>query len=205
MVMAFLHGFILALGLILPLGVQNLFVLQQGILQPRLWKTVPAVVTAALCDTVLISCSVGGVAWLLAGMESLRLVLWGAGSLFLFYMGWTNWRSSFASQPTNAMGRLLTARQQIVFAMSVSFLNPYAFMDIMCVIGTSSLEYAGVEKLAFTAAAVLVSWLWFTLLSCLGHVLDRLPDGFHNPCLIQRFSAFFMWGSALYLLLQEIQ
>ena len=67
MVMAFLHGFILALGLILPLGVQNLFVLQQGILQPRLWKTVPAVVTAALCDTVLISCSVGGVAWLLAG------------------------------------------------------------------------------------------------------------------------------------------
>ena len=74
MLMAFLHGFILALGLILPLGVQNLFVLQQGILQPRLWKTVPAVVTAALCDTVLISCSVGGVAWLLAGMESLRLV-----------------------------------------------------------------------------------------------------------------------------------
>ena len=29
---AFFHGFILALGLILPLGVQNLFVLQQGML-----------------------------------------------------------------------------------------------------------------------------------------------------------------------------
>lgn len=84
---AFFHGFILALGLILPLGVQNLFVLQQGMLQPRLLQAAPAVVTAALCDTVLICCAVGGMSLVLLELACLRIGLIALGSLFLFLYG----------------------------------------------------------------------------------------------------------------------
>ena len=84
---AFFHGFILALGLILPLGVQNLFVMQQGMLQPRLLQAAPAVVTAALCDTVLICCAVGGMSLVLLELAYLRIGLIALGSLFLFYAG----------------------------------------------------------------------------------------------------------------------
>ena len=199
-----MHGFILALGLILPLGVQNLFVLQQGMLQPDFWRTLPAIITAAACDTVLINAAVSGVSLLFVGQPEARVTLLVAGGMFLLYMGWKNWRRP-AAAAKNSPAALLTARQQIVFAMSVSILNPYAFLDTVGVIGTSSLQYTGLEKTAFTAAAVLVSWCWFTGLSLAGQVLGRLPDVMGNPLYITRFSAVFIWGSAVYLLLQGMQ
>lgn len=199
MKVAFIHGFILALGLILPLGVQNLFVLQQGLLQPSLRKALPAVITAAVCDTVLIVLSVGGISMLLMEVAYLQMVLISLGSCFLFYMGWQNWHSAAQlEEPSGA--EIMCARQQMVFAMSVSLLNPYAFLDIMGVIGTSSLQYAGMEKICFALAAILVSWLWFSGLSILGHSLDCLPDSWRRPTVLQRFSAIFMWGSGGYLL-----
>lgn len=199
MKVAFIHGFILALGLILPLGVQNLFVLQQGLLQPSLRKALPAVITAAICDTVLIALAVGGISMLLMEVAYLQMVLISLGSCFLFYMGWQNWHSAAQlEEPSGA--EIMGARQQMVFAMSVSLLNPYAFLDIMGVIGTSSLQYAGMEKICFALAAILVSWLWFSGLSILGHSLDCLPDSWRRPTVLQRFSAIFMWGSGGYLL-----
>lgn len=199
MKVAFIHGFILALGLILPLGVQNLFVLQQGLLQPSLRKALPAVITAAVCDTVLIALAVGGISMLLMEVAYLQMVLISLGSCFLFYMGWQNWHSAAQlEEPSGA--EIMCARQQMVFAMSVSLLNPYAFLDIMGVIGTSSLQYAGMEKICFALAAILVSWLWFSGLSILGHSLDCLPDSWRRPTVLQRFSAIFMWGSGGYLL-----
>ena len=51
MISVLLHGFILALGLILPLGVQNVFVFNQGAVQSRFVKALPAIITASLCDT----------------------------------------------------------------------------------------------------------------------------------------------------------
>jgi L-lysine exporter family protein LysE/ArgO len=41
--LAFIHGFVLALGLILPLGVQNVFIFNQGAVQPRFYKALPAI------------------------------------------------------------------------------------------------------------------------------------------------------------------
>lgn len=200
MKIAFIHGFMLALGLILPLGVQNLFVLQQGLLQPTLRKALPAVITAAFCDTVLIALSVGGISMLLMEVAYLQVLLIALGSCFLFYMGWQNWHSSVQLEEPSVEAEIMGPRQQVLFALSVSLLNPYAFLDIMGVIGTSSLQYAGMEKLCFALAAILVSWLWFSGLSILGHSLDCLPDTWRRPIVLQRFSAVFMWGSGGYLL-----
>ena len=202
MKIAFVHGFILALGLILPLGVQNLFVLQQGMQQPRFRRTLPAVMTAASCDTLLIAGAVSGVSLLLLELQWLQVALLFLGSAFLFYLGWKNWQGAGNTAAAVIRTEPLSSRQQILFAVSVSLLNPYAFLDILGVIGTSSLQYAGSEKLAFTFAAVLVSWLWFTTLSLLGGVFDHLPACWQQPRQLQRLSAAFIWGSAVYLLYQ---
>ncbi len=45
-----LHGILLALGLILPLGAQNVFVFNQGANQ-KMINALPVVITAGLCDT----------------------------------------------------------------------------------------------------------------------------------------------------------
>ena len=46
-----IHGILLAFGLILPLGVQNVFVFNQGATHKKFTNALPAVITAGLCDT----------------------------------------------------------------------------------------------------------------------------------------------------------
>ena len=58
---AFLHGIILAFGLIIPVGVQNVFVFNQGATHKAFRNALPAVITASICDTILILLAVAGV------------------------------------------------------------------------------------------------------------------------------------------------
>lgn len=197
---AFIHGFVLAAGLIFPLGVQNLFVLQQGIVQTSFWRVLPAIITAASCDTILILLAVSSISLFMLQFVFLRTLLLSAGIVFLLYMGWVNWNSQpEADREKPQEGGRLTVRQQVLFAVSVSLLNPYALLDIIGVIGTSSLQYTGQEKLIFTLATISVSWFWFTLLGSLGRFFTSLQrDAAKRQC-INRFSALFIWGTAIYL------
>ncbi|ANS74385.1 lysine transporter LysE [Paenibacillus yonginensis] len=204
MLTAFIHGFILALGLILPLGVQNVFIFNQGAQQRRFLLALPAVLTAALCDTLLILLAVTGVSLLLLDTPWLKTLLMAVGLLFLVYMGWQTWRSSFSVPKSADDGQgkpagVMTPRQQMGFAASVSLLNPHAIMDTVGVIGSGSLNYDGMDKAAFAAACVLVSWLWFAGLAYLGRRLGTIDSTGRLSAGIQRISAFIIWGTALYI------
>ncbi|MGG4507516.1 amino acid transporter, partial [Heyndrickxia sporothermodurans] len=69
---ALLHGIMLAFGLILPLGVQNVFVFNQGATHKKFTNALPAVITAGVCDTILISLAVAGVSIIILSFEWLR-------------------------------------------------------------------------------------------------------------------------------------
>lgn len=195
---AFIHGIILAFGLILPLGVQNLFVFNQGAVQANLWQAMPAVVTAGLCDTVLILAAVLGVSLVILSFSWLKTALLAGGFVFLAYMGWIAWQSK-AEDSQTAEGTGLPPSKQIMFAASVSLLNPHAILDTIGVIGTSSLQYADSSKLLFTTACILVSWLWFFSLAFAGRMLGNLDSSGRVLGLLGKFSAVFIWGAALYL------
>ncbi|WP_325176806.1 LysE/ArgO family amino acid transporter [Paenibacillus alkalitolerans] len=93
MVIAAFHGFILALGLILPLGVQNFFVFSQGATRKNIINVMPVVVTASICDTLLILLAVLGVSLIIMSFVWLKSFLIIAGFTFLIYMGIVTWRS----------------------------------------------------------------------------------------------------------------
>lgn len=193
---AILHGVILAFGLILPLGVQNVFVFSQGATQPKLHRAFPATITAGLCDTFLILLAVFGLSAIVLQFEWLRITLMSAGILFLLYMGYAIWRT----QPTaNETNKALPIRQQIIFASSVSLLNPHAILDIVGVIGTSALKYVGTEQILFTVACILVSWMWFFGLTLAGAVMKKLDGTGTLMRVFNKCSAIFIWGTAIYL------
>jgi L-lysine exporter family protein LysE/ArgO len=197
---AFIHGLILAFGLILPLGVQNVFVFNQGAVHKRFVQALPVVLTASLCDTLLITLAVLGVSLMILGLFWLKLLLLSAGILFLLYMGWNTWNSapSKNSDEDKIVGTF-TSRRQITFAASVSLLNPHAIMDTVGVIGTSSLSYAGTEKLIFALGSILVSWIWFTGLALAGRITGKLDKTGHFMVVLNKISALVMWGSAVYI------
>lgn len=193
---AFLHGIILAFGLILPLGVQNVFVFSQGATQPSLLRALPAGVTAAICDTLLILLAVFGLSLIVLQFEWLRITLMTIGIIFLLYMGYSIWRSNPANTENS---EALPIKKQILFALSVSLLNPHAILDTIGVIGTSALKYSGTEQIMFTVACVFISWLWFFGLTLAGASFKKLDGSGKLMRLFNKCSAVFIWATACYL------
>ncbi|MGM7723651.1 LysE/ArgO family amino acid transporter [Metabacillus sp. Hm71] len=195
MLEAILHGFILALGLILPLGVQNVLVFNQGATQPQFSRALPVIITASICDTLLISLAVLGVSMVVLEYVWLKTALLSSGICFLLYMGFVTWRSKPMMDQQDEKDSF-SAKRQIVFAMSVSLLNPHAILDTVGVIGTSSLTYLGVEKLAFAVSCILVSWVWFGGLGIVGRMSGKLDKSGRFLFILNRISAIVMWGTA---------
>lgn len=199
---AIIHGIILAFGLIIPLGVQNIFVFNQGASQPNIWRAAPVVLTASICDTLLILIAVQGVSLVLLTFSWLTNTLYIIGFFFLIYMGWVIWRSNPSDDVKQEKNMPL--KNQILFAASVSLLNPHAILDTIGVIGTNSIQYIGSEKWAFTVATIIVSWIWFICLALAGKFLKRLDSTGKTIALLNNFSGIIIWGVALYMLKQVI-
>ncbi|SFB07483.1 L-lysine exporter family protein LysE/ArgO [Cohnella sp. OV330] len=198
MLQVVINAFLLALGLILPLGAQNVFVFNQGALQPRYVRALPITITASVCDTLLISLAVFGVSAVALGIAWIKVSLLSIGVLFLLYMGWVIWRSK-PSAAKDGQARRLGARRQIALTASLSLLNPHAIMDTVGVIGTSALRYDGLDKLAFAVTCITVSWLWFHGLALAGRIAGKADPSGRFLVALNKISALIMWGTAIYL------
>lgn len=112
-------------------------------------------------------------------------------------MGYLTWRSRPSLD--NGEKASFSAKKQMMFAASVSLLNPHAILDTIGVIGTSSLSYAGAEKWGFTIACILVSCLWFFGLSVAGRIMGKLDRSGSLLRSLNIVSALIMWGVAAYM------
>ena len=194
---AVIHGFLLAIGLILPLGAQNVFVFNQGANQSKLIKAFPAVITAGVCDSILISLAVIGVSLVLMSLPLLQIVIYIIGLIFLLYMAWTLWNE--APDPIKQEGGLSTTKQ-ISFALSVSLLNPHAIMDTIGVIGTSASSYEGNNKFAFTLTCIFVSWIWFIFLALVGKSVGTIDKSGKLLVVINKLSSIIIIAVAILII-----
>jgi len=191
---AFLYGILLAFGLILPLGVQNIFIFNQGATQEKLRYAMPSVMTAFVCDMLLIVLSVAGISVAVLTIAWLKTSIFVVGFFFLLYMGWNTWHSQSGNGVSHA--EALPAKKQILFATSVSILNPHAIIDSVGVIGTNSLYFTGYDRIYFTFACVLVSFLWFVSLSFAGHFVRSMNNSGVYIRVINKISALIIWAVA---------
>lgn len=200
MLQAILHGVLLAIGLILPLGAQNIFVFNQVANQTKFRRALPAIITAGLCDSLLIILAVVGVSLILMSFPILQLIVYIIGLVFLLYMAWTLWHEQ--SSDIDEQGGISPAKQ-ISFALSVSLLNPHAIMDTIGVIGTSASAYDGSEKIAFTVATISVSWLWFIFLAIAGRTVGHFDKSGRLLILLNKISSIIILIVA-FMILQKI-
>ena len=152
--------------------------------------------TAALADTLLILIAVLGVSAVVLTVPWVKIVLGVIGVCFLLFIGWVTWRSEVHEDDATRLAHQWPVRRQIIFALSVSLLNPHAILDTIGVIGTSSLAYAGAERIAFTAACILNSWVWFFMLAVAGKLIGSIGP---VRTWLNRVSAVIIWLSAVYL------
>ena len=192
-----IHGFLLALGLILPLGAQNVFVFNQGAKQKKLTKALPVIITAGLCDTTLIVLAILGVSLVLMSLPILQLVIYIIGLAFLLYMAWSLWNE----KPNNLEDmEPMSTKKQIGFALSVSLLNPHAIMDTIGVIGTSASMYQGNEKVLFTVATISVSWIWFIFFAVLGKMFGSVDKNGKYIIILNKISSIIVFIVSLLII-----
>lgn len=203
MVTAIIHGFILAIGLILPLGAQNVFIFNQGANQPKYRYVLPAIITAGLSDSLLIIIAVVGVSIIIMSLPVLQAIIYIVGLIFLMYMAWTIWHDK---PSTDGEAQIISPMKQVSFALSVSLLNPHAILDTIGVIGSSAaLLYSGSNKIAFTIACISVSWLWFFLLAILGKMVGSIDKTGKLLTIINKISSIIIIIVALMILQKLIQ
>ncbi|WP_312119089.1 arginine exporter ArgO [Kosakonia cowanii] len=162
----YLQGLMLGAALILPLGPQNAFVMNQGIRRQY------HIMTALLCtlsDVALICAGVfGGSALLMQSPWLLALVTWG-GVLFLLLYGFGALKTAFARDIDleNAQA-LRQGRGQIIATMlAVTWLNPHVYLDTFVVLGSLGGQLAEMPKRWFALGTISASFLWFFSLALL--------------------------------------
>ena len=171
------QGFGVSAALIIAIGAQNAFVLQQGLRRSYLFVSA---LTCALCDAVLISLGVGGFGAVIAATPWLtRLATWG-GALFLLLYGWRSFRSALRANSLTVRGDLarLSLRATVLGLLAVSLLNPHALLDTVVLIGSVGAQYPVQQRAAFALGAMLASLTWFFSLA---YGAARLAPLFQKP------------------------
>jgi len=173
MLFAYSTGLMLSLSLIIAIGSQNAFVLRQGILREHVW---PIVLFCAVADTILIITGVFGLPFLIADfVEKIRPWLFGVAAIWLFGYGVLRVRDLFGNRTLRIDDRPAVSLWTTLGALAgLTFINPHVYLDTVVLIGTISLQFSGVNKLAFGAGAATASFVFFPALGYGGYLLSDI-------------------------------
>ncbi|MDT3413692.1 UNVERIFIED_ORG: L-lysine exporter family protein LysE/ArgO [Atlantibacter sp. SORGH_AS 304] len=193
----------LGAALILPLGPQNAFVLNQGIRRQY------HLMTALLCtlsDVALICAGVfGGSALLMQSPWLLALVTWG-GVLFLLWYGFGALKTAFSPDiDLENADALRQGRGQIIATMlAVTWLNPHVYLDTFVVLGSLGGQLAEMPKRWFALGTISASFLWFFSLALLAACLAPRLRTATAQRVINILVGLVMWFIALKLAVEGV-
>ncbi|NQZ50011.1 MAG: amino acid transporter [Moritella sp.] len=160
MLTATIQGLLLGGSMIIPIGAQNAYILNQGIKRNHHFLTASICI---LCDALLISAGVFGAGSLLAlNPDLLQIITWG-GIVFLSVYGAMSFRSAWQYQygKTELDGTHKSRKMVVMATLAVTLLNPHVYLDTVVVLGSVGNQFSGDNRLAFAAGTILASTLWF--------------------------------------------
>lgn len=203
MITIFLKGMVLGASLIIAIGLQNAFILRQGIKNRHIFA---CALTASLVDVFLIGCGVLGFGYLIEQHPALiNWITWG-GAAFLFVYGLKSFISAFKTDQMTgerAKGMLKdgSVKETVLIILGISLLNPHVYLDTVVLIGGLSASYGEVGKYWFGGGAMLASFIWFF---ALGYGARLLSPLFAKPKAWQILDILIgttMWGIAVSLII----
>ena len=158
---SFLTGFALGFSLIMAIGAQNAFVLRQGLLRQHLFVVV---IFCAVSDMVLIVAGVGGISLLIADLaEQYAPIMFGLAAIWLAIYGVMRAHSAFTAQGVIASEdrQAESLATVLTTAAILTFGNPHVYLDTVVLVGTVSLQFDGIAKIAYGAGAATASLVFF--------------------------------------------
>jgi len=194
----YFQGIALGMALILPLGPQNAFVMNQGVRRQY------HLMTAGLCslsDILLICAGVfGGSALLNQSPLLLNLVTWG-GVAFLLWYGWGALRTALSGNiALDSASAVQQSRWRIIATMmAVTWLNPHVYLDTFVVLGSLGGQLPAAARYWFALGTISASVVWFFGLALLASWLSPLLRTRNVQRVINLLVGLVMWFIAFRL------
>ncbi|MFZ3532389.1 LysE/ArgO family amino acid transporter [Vibrio harveyi] len=160
-----LQGFGLGATMIIPIGAQNAYVLNQGI------KRQHHLTTATICsilDMIFISLGIFGGGAILSQNETLLTSVTLGGIAFLSVYGLLSLKSAFKPSDASESKSEVVARGRrtvILGALAVTVLNPHLYLDTVVILGSIGGQFEGNDRIAFAMGTIMASFAWFYTLS----------------------------------------
>ncbi|BAL22365.1 LysE/ArgO family amino acid transporter [Azoarcus sp. KH32C] len=155
----FLAGFLACLALIVAIGAQNSFVLQQGIRREHL---LPVTLICAASDALLIAAGIAGLGALIQSNPLLLTAARYGGAAFLLAYACLAarraWHGERLQLETAAPMSLAGA---IATCLGFTFLNPHVYLDTVILLGGLANQHGEGGRWLFGVGSAAASLLWF--------------------------------------------
>lgn len=184
-------GFFTGGGLIIAIGAQNAFVLEQGIKKQHRF-IVPFI--CSFCDVCLIFIGLVGMGELIETYPQFRYYSAVGGTLFL---SWYGLKTLFSALKPNKIvlvtgdgglnGKVITT------TLALTLLNPHVYLDTIVFMGAIGGQYGNTGKYLFGVGASAASILWFYSLSFSGTLLAPLFKKQHTWRILDSIIALTMF------------
>jgi L-lysine exporter family protein LysE/ArgO len=169
-VIIFVFGLLFGLLTAFPVGVQSFVVMNQG-LRFGYPRVLTGIITASLCDTVLIVAGAAGASALLASVDG-RVPVILIGIAFLATCGVLAFRAPPEEEAAEvkSAGRPLAMVAQTVV---VSLLNPHAVLETVGVLGGAIAAQSAENRIEFACGVIAASWVWFVMVGLGASALQK--------------------------------
>lgn len=166
-----LLGFGSGLSLIVAIGAQNAFVLQQGI---RRQHVLAVVLICGLTDALLELLGVAGIGFVIERAPILLEVIRWGGVAFLLWYAWCAGRRALRPEALIAAeGSTASLRKTVLACLAITYLNPHVYLDTMVLMGSIGNAQGDPERWWFLLGGMVASLVWFTVLGYGARVLTR--------------------------------
>jgi len=193
----FTLGFFTGLSLILALGAQNIFVIEQGLKKNYIFIVC---LICSISDLVLIFLGIFLFNYLenyLSGIVEfiLNILL----VIFLIYFIFEKIKSNYQNVNFNGQQTILSFKSVIIKTLGFTYLNPHVYSDTVFFLGNFSKNFEIFNKYYFGLGAAISSLIFFFLLGYLSKFFSNYLKGEKIWKYINNFIIIFMSCLCLYI------
>tara|TARA_Y100000746_G_scaffold22335_1_gene17213 strand:+ start:262 stop:861 length:600 start_codon:yes stop_codon:yes gene_type:complete len=164
----FIQGFIIGSSLIIAIGPQNLFVINQGLKKNFVFIVV---LICSLSDSLLIVCGIYLSNNILSLNTSLITIMKLIGGIWLILYGISKIKNSRKHEINSNGFNESSFSKVIVTTLAITYANPHVYLDTVILLGSISINFD--NKLYFGLGAIFASFIFFFSLGYFSNFLSR--------------------------------
>jgi len=164
----FIQGFIIGSSLIIAIGPQNLYVINQGLKKNYI---LIVVLLCSLSDSLLIVCGIYLSNSLLNLNESLIITMKLIGGIWLILYGINKIKNSRNHVIYNKEFNEASFIKVVMTTLAITYANPHVYLDTVILLGSISINFD--SKLYFGLGAIFASFVFFFSLGYFSNFLSQ--------------------------------